>query len=53
MGKQHFLYFFPLPHGQGSFLPIRFIMDFVRIPIGVSLPSAYNAQNQPLIEVAV
>jgi len=23
---QHFLYFFPLPHGQGSFRPIFFFL---------------------------
>jgi len=26
---QHFLYFFPLPQGQGSFLPILFPLPFL------------------------
>jgi hypothetical protein len=26
--KQHFLYFFPLPHGHGAFLPIFLVIPF-------------------------
>ena len=26
--KQHFLYFFPLPHGHGAFLPIFLVFAF-------------------------
>lgn len=37
--KQHFLYFFPLPHGQGLFLPIFIVIPHI---ITIQLPSRFE-----------
>src|SRR5881296_441823 len=38
-GRQHFLYFFPLPHGQGSFRPAVFMPAFLSEPRERGKPS--------------
>jgi hypothetical protein len=48
VSKQHFLYFLPLPHGQGSFRPIFMGPSLMRMQL--SLPDARGGKSATTID---